>query len=401
LAGLIILAIAVLAVPTALLVVRSQTQRAQTVTKQSRSHHGTETTLRGSPPLAVGAAVPASLLYSDPVFVDNTHGYALARGTGGAASERLATSFDAGATWDIAGAPFPVAGDFTTLLFTDSLHGYVFGPAGLIVTSDGGSHWAEAPLIGQVVRVLPAYGTVWAVALACQSAPGLASNCPVTVAISRDQGQKWSYTHAAPPVGEAPSGGAGLGLVTATNAYVVTWGASTSGLAVTFDAGVHWARLDDPCSATGWSIVDMVPLVNGDMWLICGGVPTLEGETKSVYRTSDGGHHWTLTSSTGLAPDGALPTGSIPYSGLVSQLGTVDPLIAWLGVGGIGVLQTLDGGGHWFEVSGIEGADRAAYMGVTFIRSPNGAIDDGWALGFGVGLWRTTDAVHWRPAATG
>jgi photosystem II stability/assembly factor-like uncharacterized protein len=401
LAGLVIISVALLSAVVALLVVRSQTQRAQATTNRTTAHHHTGTTVRGSPAFAVGALVAASLLYSDPVFVNSTNGFALARGTGGAASERLATSADAGATWHVAGAPFPVAGDFTTLLFTDADHGYVFGPAGLIVTTDGGAHWTEAPLTGQVVRVLPAYGTVWAVGLACQSAPGLASNCPVTVAISHDQGEKWSYTRAAPPVGEAPSGGAGLGLVDATNSYVVTWGADTSGLAVTFDSGEHWTKLDDPCSVTGWSIVDMVPLLDGDMWLICGGPPTLEGETKSVYRTSDGGHHWTLVSSTGLTPAGALPTGSIPYSGLVSQLATVDPLIAWLGVGGVGVLQTRDGGRHWFEVSGIAGAERAAYMGVTFIRSPNGQIDDGWALGFGIGLWRTTDAVHWRPAATG
>lgn len=399
LVGLIVLAIAVPSVPVALLVVHSQTRVQTSARTRQHTRSKPSTTVRGNPALAIGAVVPASLLYSDPVFVDATNGFALARGTGGAASERLATSADAGATWRVAGAPFPVAGDFTTLLFTDADHGYVFGPAGLIVTADEGAHWAEAPLTGQVVRVLPAYGTVWAVGLACQAAPGLASDCPVTVAISRDQGKSWTYTRAAPPVGEAPTGGAGLGLVTSTNAYVVTWGAKTSGLAVTFDSGAHWSRLEDPCSATGWAVADLVPLADGGMWLVCGGAPTLQGEVKSVYRSTDGGHTWTLASSTGLAPDGVLPTGSIPYSGLVSQIATVDPLICWLGLGGVGVIQTLDGGRHWFAVSGISGAERAADMGVTFIRSRDGAIDDGWALGFGVGLWRTTDAVHWRSAA--
>jgi hypothetical protein len=394
----LLIGLAVLAIPAAVLIVHAERSAAPAATPPAPQV--TTTTVPGNPALAVGALVRASQLYSDPVFVDASDGYALARGTGGAANERLATSSNGGSSWHVAGAPFPVAGTFTTLLFTDALHGYVFGPAGLIVTSDGGEQWTQAPLTGQVVRVLPAYGTVWAVGLACKAAPGLASNCPVTVAISHDNGKTWSYTRQDPPVGEGPNGGAGLGLVTASNAYVVTWGAASSGLAVTVDSGDTWTRLDDPC-AVGWSIVDLVPLIDGDMWLICGGTPAAGGEVKSVYRTQDGGSQWTLASSTGLAPGDDVPVGSIPYSGLVSQLATVDPLIAWLGVGGVGVLETLDGGRLWFVADGITGAGTADDVGVTFIRSPDGAIDDGWALGFGVALWRTTDAVHWRLEAQG
>lgn len=390
---------AVLAVPAAVLTVRAESaSHAPSATATSRPD--ATPAVQGNPPLAIGAAVRASQLYSDPVFVNASDGYALARGTGGAASERLATSTNGGSSWHVAGTPFPVAGTFTTLLFTDAMHGYVFGPAGLIVTPNGGATWSQAPITGEVVRVLPAYGTVWAVGLTCRGAPGLASNCPITAAISDNSGRTWTYSKTAPPVREGPNGGAGLGLVTASNAYVVTWGSSASGLAVTVDSGRSWTLLNDPC-ATGWSTVDLVPLADGDMWLICGGDATAAGEVKSVYRSEDGGHHWVLASSTGLAPGSSMPVGSIPYSGLVSQLATVDPLIAWLGLGGVGVVQTLDGGRHWSEVEGIGGADGASDVGVTFIRSPNGAIDDGWALGFGVALWRTTDAVHWRLAAWG
>jgi photosystem II stability/assembly factor-like uncharacterized protein len=351
-----------------------------------------------SPALAAGAPVQAAQLFADPVFVDPDHGYSLARGTGGAPSERLVASSDGGATWRIVGATFPVAGTFTTLLFTDAEHGFVFGPAGLMVTADEGRHWTQPPLTGEVQRVIPAYGNVWAVLTNCIGTPGQSASCPVEVEISADRGSTWHQT-TVPPLTEGSSGGAVLGRVTADKAYLLTWGSVSSGLVRTDDGGATWQRVPDPCASTAWSVEDMAALAAGQMWLVCGAAPTAAGEVKAVYRSIDGGASWVLEASTGFVAGAPAPVGTLSLSGDLSQLATVSPATAWIGVGGVGVLATNDGGRAWTAVAGIADPRDAGGVGVTFIRSHDGAVVDGWALGFGYAVWRTTDAVHWHEVA--
>jgi photosystem II stability/assembly factor-like uncharacterized protein len=348
-----------------------------------------------------GQAVPASELYSDPVFVDATEGFALARlDVGGIATERLAASSDAGAHWRISGAAFPVAGTFTTLLFTDASMGYVFGPAGLVVTRDGGAHWTQAPLTGEVERVIPAYGDTWATLTTCGGAPGEPLSCPVGLWVSTDQGRTWSATPTAPPLEEGSGGGAVLARIDSEEAYLLTWGAPDSGLVVTSDGGRSWRRVADPCDGD-WSVEDMAALENGFIWLICGAQTTGLGQPKSVYRSLDGGSAWQLVASTGFAPGSLLPTGKIPLAGDVSQLATVSPSQAWVGLGGVGLIETLDGGRTWSVVPGVDASPSATQVGVTFIPSASGPIHDGWTLAFGYAVWRTENAVDWQEVAAG
>ena len=349
--------------------------------------------------LADGTPVAAAQLYAYPVFVDPDHGFSLARGTGGGTSERLVATGDGGATWRVVGSSFPVAGTFTTILFTDEQHGYVFGPAGLIVTSDGGRDWEQPPLTGEVQRVIPAYGDVWAVLTNCGGAPGETLTCPVHVEISDDAGKTWRLT-APPPTSEGSPGGAVLGRVSASRAYVLTWGSKSSGLVRTDDGGVTWHVVPDPC-ATGWATEGMAALARGSMWLVCGARPTVAGQVKVVYRSEDGGGSWVLEASTGLVPSAPEPVGSLSLTGDLSQLATVTPAQAWVGLAGVGVLETNDGGRTWAPVPGVEDPPGKGDVGVTFIRSPDGAITDGWAIGFGYAVWRTTDATNWRLVAGG
>jgi photosystem II stability/assembly factor-like uncharacterized protein len=348
-----------------------------------------------------GQAVPASELFSDPVFVDSTEGFALARlDVAGVATERLAASSDSGAHWRIRGAAFPVAGTFTTLLFTDASMGYVFGPAGLVVTRDGGEHWAQAPLTGEVERVIPAYGDTWATLTTCGGAPGAPLSCPVGLWVSTDQGRTWSATPAAPPLEEGSGGGAVLARIDTAEAYLLTWGSPDSGLVLTTDGGASWSRVADPCEGS-WSVEDMAALENGFIWLICGAQTTEFGEPKSVYLSLDGGATWQLAASTGFAPGSLVPVGKIPLAGEVSQLATVSPSQAWVGLGGVGLIVTTDAGHRWSIVPGVDASPSATQVGVTFIPSASGPIHDGWALAFGNAVWRTENAVDWQQVARG
>jgi photosystem II stability/assembly factor-like uncharacterized protein len=351
---------------------------------------------RAVPELADGSVVPAAELYSDPVFVDSETGFALATtDPGGVPSERLVRSDDAGAIWQVIGTPFPVAGDFSTLIFETVQVGYVYGPAGLLVTFDGGRSWRQAPIDGELERVIPIASNVWATYASCPGVPSPTESCTVGLAISTNGGRSWSRVPGAPPLSESEGGGEVLARVSLDKAYLLSYGPTAGGLAVTSDAGATWSALADPC-VSGWSSEALAAPGNGQLWLICGGPPSGDGQAKSVYRSVDGGREWSLTASTGFVAGQGAPVGSIPLAGFVSQLATVSASVAWLGLGGLGLVQTTDGGRIWKVVPGIDDAGGSADVGVTFIATGNDQIVDGWALGFGYAVWHTTNATDWH-----
>ena len=343
-----------------------------------------------------GAIVPAADLVSDPVFVTLRVGFALETTEHDSlAVERLARSDDAGRSWYVTGSPFPVAGDFTTLQFISAEQGYIFGPSGLLVTSDGGTHWSQVvTLAGTLQRAIPIGSNVWATFTRCSGPPGLTKSCPVGVAISSDGGRRWRGA-ADPPLRQAPgpAGGDILARYSLDTAYIVSYGPAGGGLAVTYDGARSWQRLADPCSGA-WDQVDVVSPSYDQLWLVCGAL-TAPGsllQPKVAYRSFDGGRSWHLMASSGFAPGSAGPVGRLPLSGRVSQLATISPERAWLGTGGLGVLVTFDAGRTWRLASGFaEGGSPSSAVGVTF----NNSLD-GWAIEFRSGVWHTTDALHWR-----
>jgi len=353
----------------------------------------------GGGPLSGGALVAAADLVSDPVFVTSDVGFALATtGHGNLAVERLARSDDGGHTWHVTGSAFPVLGSFSTLQFISPEQGYIFGNAGLLVTSDGGKAWSQVQgLNGTLQRAIPVGDNVWATYTSCgTSPPGAEGSCAVGVAISTDGGRNW---HNASPPGlkEARDGGDILARWTEDSAYVLSYGVTGGGLAFTPDDGRTWEHLTDPCSAP-YAREDLAappppPGSKTGMWLICGQItrPGEEGQPKLVYRSFDDAKHWILVASTGFSPVQAAPVGQIPLSGWVSQLATINSTQAWLGVQGVGVIVTSDSGATWTPAEGLPLQEPDTEVGVTF---NNGVL--GWAIVFRRGVWRTEDAVHWQ-----
>ncbi|MGH9304499.1 MAG: WD40/YVTN/BNR-like repeat-containing protein [Acidimicrobiales bacterium] len=358
-------------------------------------------------PQGAGALVPAADLVSDPVFVNLKMGFALETTERNSVTvERLARSDDGGRSWHISGAPFPVAGDFSTLQFISPRQGYVFGDSGLLVTSDGGRHWSLVPgLDGTLERAIPIGRNVWATFTRCVGVPGPSSRCPVLLAVSHDAGRHW-HTVGQTPLTEAPSpsGGDVLARYSLSVAYLVSYGTSGGGLAETLDNGAHWKVLPDPCSE-GFAKVDLAAPAAGQLWLICGALASSAGslasptslaspgylQPKVVYRSFDGGRSWKVMASSGFGKVATRPLGSIPLSGGISQLATISSTIAWLGLSHVGVIVSFDSGRDWQLAEGFRPGAAPSSVGVTF----NNAVD-GWAVAFRSGVWRTTDAIHWH-----
>ncbi|MHB1988633.1 MAG: sialidase family protein [Acidimicrobiales bacterium] len=367
-----------------------------------------------------GALVPAYDLSSDPVFPTLSVGYAIeSHKTGAGQSEHLARSLDGGRRWYLAGASFPFAAGYAEVQFISVLTGYAFGPAGLAVTHDGGSTWqAGASLGGTLERIIPIGDNVWATYAVCHGPPEAATPCNVRLAVSKDGGLRWHTAARGSPLTEAISGGDVLARDTLDEAYVVSYGVSGGGLAMTPDSGRTWRRLPDPCSK--WRTVDMAVLSGGQLWMICGGAPVLGGtaSAKAVLRSYDYGERWVLQSSTGFGPPiadlgaGAKDTaptrpagpghngrsargrgvvGQLWYSGQLSELATISPVTAWIGVSGVGVLVSFDSGKNWQLATDMRASEHGVGVGVTF----NDAVH-GWAIDFHQGVWATSDGVHWR-----
>lgn len=351
---------------------------------------------RGGPLPRAGAVVPAYDLWSDPVFPTLRIGYAIERHlTPAGPSEALARSEDGGRVWRLIGA-FPFANGYSDVQFVSPQRGYAFGPAGVAVTDDGGrSFVAGKDLGGELERVVPIGADVWATYAVCHGPPVASTRCGVRLAVSHDGGLTFSPSPRRAPIEESFLGGDVLARVTLDEAYVVSYGPTGGGLARTADDGASWVRLPDPCSA--WRTVDMAALWAGQLWMICGGTAVRheDASAKAVFRSDDGGTRWTAVAYTGLGPErGPLasspPFGELWYAGQLSELATISPERAWIGVDGVGVLVTLDGGRTWKHVLGMADDGMAAGVGVTFNDARHG-----WAIEFREGVYRTDDAIHW------
>jgi len=370
-------------------------------------------------PVAVGTLVPLVNL-ADVVFVTGQLGFALAfHGQ----DTVLAATGNGGESWRVVDGT-PPAGLPAQLEFVDSVHGYLWGgtPSAqgavpLWTTSDGGHTWVEAR-VGPVVSDVSAIGSnVWAVVGSCPvDSSSLAGACPATVEVSLDNGATWQVTEVAPPVSEEPTLSVAdqdleLARITTRRAYVLSiapprtaGGSSPVQLAYTADGGHTWTARPDPCPTYFDFGQEIAASGTSDLWMVCGSQPSTGSQAKALYRSNDGGQHWTLTAAANapvLSGNISLPAaGGLPSGGYVSplslgheNLAVLTPENAWIFPDRSGVFRTRDGGRTWTPVSGLARAGLIAggTGNVVFVDA-----DHGWVCEVGAGLWRTTDGTHWQ-----
>lgn len=338
-----------------------------------------------SPPLTAGTPVPGYQV--GPLsFISSSRGYGLVEfdTTGQSTAQQLVVTLNGGVTWQVVTST-PLPAWASTLEFTNSDNGDAWGSQGLDVTHDGGQHWDLSLNLAIGNEAVSSIGnSIWAI-----------SSSDV-LETSSDGGNTWEKA-VRPPV---PSP-AVLSRVSTSVAYVLGCGQMTlsgsqpGALARTENAGKTWQSLSLPHGCTGVADgSDFVALSTNDLWLVQFGQPATDMSSKWVYRSYDGGEHWTLMASTSLdTPNqsaGAIsPIGDFgPLSVLASE-----PNRAWLAEDRGGLLVTTDGGLNWHPAYTDPNVDAEGPPYVTLLDA-----EHGWAE-TGDGLWRTTDGNIWREIA--
>ena len=332
-----------------------------------------------SAPLATGTTVPGYRV--GPLsFVSPSHGYGLVEfdTTGLSTAQQLVVTENGGVTWQAASST-PLPAWASTLEFTDPDDGYAWGSQGLDVTHDGGQHWQMTlSLATSNQAVSPIGSSIWAI-----SSSG-------ALETSSDGGNSWQKAVQPPFSDLAALSRVGLSVAYALGSTQSAQNGSPPGaLARTEDGGQTWQVLPLPQGCVGGGS-DLVALSTDDLWLVEFGQPATDMSSKCVYRSSDGGLHWTLMASENIG----IPSGGTGHIFSTGDFGPLDALAskpdsAWLAEDRGGLLVTIDGGLTWQFAYRDPDVDAFGPPYVTFLDATHG-----WSAA-GDGLWRTTDGLSW------
>ncbi len=372
--------------------------------------------------LPVGVSVPTTALV-DVGFANPQEGFALAVHGG---DVLLAASTDGGTTWQVRNDDLPPGlgasdGYPGQLEFIGST-GYLWGArsaggAPLWVSRDNGATWQPAQ-IGPYVLDVSAIGlNVWALTGTC---PGtdVPSTTPCSIGLEQSVDGGTTWTASSFPGGANFAGGTGLralelARITKTRAYVLT-GAATSSttapqwrLSFTADSGATWAGQAVPCNGAYADGAEVAASSTEDLWLLCGSQASAGEQSKQLFRSSNGAGSWSLVASAtgvGTPAPTSVPPHPLPLAGYVApftvghrNLAVASPETAWLFPSRAGLYLTSDGGSSWAQVPDLAAAGFASggEGNITFL-SPT----EGWICSYGIGLWQTTDGIHWHPLGT-
>gem|GEM_PF-4542832 len=151
-----------------------------------------------------------------------------------------------------------------------------------------------------------------------------------------------------------------------------TWAAGSGKLYLSTDDGTTWRLAATPCQDSGVSAYSFIAASVG--WVICIGpgtstVTAIGYMDKQLFKTNDGGLHWTLIATT--TTDGRLTDGLLP-PGYLGDLYFLDESHGWYSEVRHGTLHaTSDGGRSWQRLPGLGGV---AVVGVHFISPEFGSV---------------------------
>ena len=227
--------------------------------------------------------------------------------TGNAASPRTSSIYhttDGGASWAQSTVVDPAAAGPGNIDFVDATHGWLFVSYGaaagsmggaIFRTVDGGGHWTRIEQTSGGVQEAPGslpFGCDKAGVSFINTMTGWASgNCAgggPFFYVTHDAGRTWSLQSLPLPGGFDQGGGATTSLpvfFSDRSGYFVASSSETI-FYTTADGGTNWVPHPLPVG-NSWQPFGSIAFTSlGDGWLI-------SGDGALIYRTNDGGRHWT------------------------------------------------------------------------------------------------------------
>ena len=331
------------------------TTRSPTTTTSGSSSRSptssTTTTVPGAGPPA-GTAVPSGFDPGSVTFVSTTTGFVIGVDSScpGGTCVALARTTDGGSSWAAlpapsaayvahGGQPSSTLPDVAEVRFADELDGWIYGPS-LFATHDGGASWRRVNLAGSVISLETSGGFVDAVVSPCtgeqvctgwlelyQAPAAGGSFVRVLTGPSTSSSGLFPALSLHAPVGfvdMSAAGGTGLGRFYATEQL----------------AGLRaWKSFPDPCA--GPSAPDVVSFVAPDavdLYTLCAGGAAAGSVAKELVRTTRA-----VSVTVGAPPSAGDPEG-LAATGSGTFVVTAASGASWL-------YRSTDGGAHWTTVA--------------------------------------------------
>jgi hypothetical protein len=201
---------------------------------------------------------------------------------------RLEKTVNGGKTWSPVPAPAvsltsPFAGSpksgVATVRFENASDGWLFGPA-VWATTDGGQHWNQESMPGEVIAVAASGGVAFAAAEPVDGGLNAAR-------LYRSQVGSTTWTRV-PDVRPAAA---------LTVSGHIVWAGVAPNLWLSADGGQHWAKLPFHCPASLPDASAVAAASTADAALVCfnPGFPQPGSSVKVVFATTDGGHTFHAT----------------------------------------------------------------------------------------------------------
>ncbi|MGH9122578.1 MAG: WD40/YVTN/BNR-like repeat-containing protein, partial [Acidimicrobiales bacterium] len=214
------------------------------------------------------------------------------------------------------------------------------------------------------------------------------------LATSEDLGTTWSISPVLPQL----AGCFGvLDRLSPTLAYAMGTGHPTGEpgldhIAYTTDAARSWSYVVDPCANPPEAATRLQVLPPTTVWLACAGQATSGYQGKSVYRSEDGGRHWTLAARACFPASGCTPLGQLPAPGYLGDLHATSDAQAWLSLARGNLFETADGGRTWTPAlpGGVQVQQGPGVLSFT-------DSHHGWTIADS-GIWSTVNGTTWQRA---
>lgn len=326
---------------------------------------------------------------------------------------RLAVTSDAGRSWRIVGGRLPVgpasgrfAGPERVVARSPSTVWVLRSNGRLLETSDNGSEWKVQALPYPVIGLISGGGFVWALRCAQAGIPvtsyATRNACRPELWRARAANARWTRVELPHVLAE----GTFFFAVAGSHLIVALLDLNGAGeMLISNNHGRGWTMRLTPSWDHQKCLFDAALTARrpSTFWLLCTGAQAPGRSTYGLFRSTDGGRTWAIVSAVASLTQRQRP-GSIPLELPPSALAAGSQTRLWLSLDQLvrsndgcptrywlslthGLVESNDGGERWSNV-------HVCLAWATAFDVLNGS--HAWLLGSGVGLWNTTDGLHWR-----